>query len=99
VLDINLILDMPLEEFATWQAYYEIDPFGEDRADLRAGIVASVIANANRDPKRKPTPFTAQDFMPLVRESQRAQQRKPLSTQAQWGGFVRTMKMYEDEPK
>lgn len=43
-------------------AYYKIEPFGEERADLRAGIIASVIANANRDSKRKA--FEPKDFMP-----------------------------------
>ena len=44
-------------------AYYEIDPWGEERADLRMGIMASVIANTNRDPK-KSRPYKARDFMP-----------------------------------
>jgi hypothetical protein len=34
-----------LHELAEWAAYYQCEPFGEERADLRAGIVASVIAN------------------------------------------------------
>lgn len=34
----------------------------EDLAFLRSGIIASVIANCNRDPKHEP--FTPQDFMP-----------------------------------
>ena len=64
-----------VEEFssrdvAEWMAYASIEPFGEERADLRAGIIASVIANVNRDPKKRATPFTPQDFMPFVeRES------------------------------
>lgn len=47
-----------------WLALYRIDPWGEVRDDLRSGIVASVIANVNRDVRRKPEPFTAQDFVP-----------------------------------
>lgn len=35
-----------------------------ERADFHAGLVASVIANVNRDPKKRPDPFTAADFMP-----------------------------------
>jgi hypothetical protein len=45
-------------------AYAKIEPFGEERADLRAGIVASTIANVNRDPKRRVKPFTPDEFMP-----------------------------------
>lgn len=29
-------------------------------------MVASVIANANRDPRRKPSPFQPKDFMPKL---------------------------------
>lgn len=45
-------------------AYYELEPFGEERADLRSGIVASTVANAHRDPKRRRKPFRPLDFMP-----------------------------------
>lgn len=50
-------------EFSEWQAFYGIEPWGEERADLRMGIMASVIANAHRDPK-KSRPFKPRDFMP-----------------------------------
>jgi hypothetical protein len=32
-------------EFQEWCLYYQIEPWGEDRADLRAGIVASTLHN------------------------------------------------------
>lgn len=44
-------------------ALWRIDPWGEQRADLRAGIVASTLANVHRDPKRTP-PYKAAQFMP-----------------------------------
>jgi hypothetical protein len=53
---------MSSRQLTEWIAYAKLEPFGEERADLRAGIVASVIANANRDPKRKP--YKPEDFMP-----------------------------------
>lgn len=51
-------------EFTEWIAYNRIEPFGEKRADIRSAIVASVIANVNRDKKKKPSPFKTDDFMP-----------------------------------
>lgn len=33
-------------EFAEWVAYWALEPWGEKRADLRAGIVSSTVANA-----------------------------------------------------
>jgi len=43
-------------------AYASLEPFGETRADLRAGIIASTVANAHRD--RKTKPMKPSDFMP-----------------------------------
>ncbi|MBA7515235.1 hypothetical protein ES705_07274 [subsurface metagenome] len=51
-------------EFAEWLAYYQLEPFGEERSDLRAGIITSAIANANRDPKKRSRAYTPGDFMP-----------------------------------
>lgn len=64
-------------EFVEWQAYFGLDPFGEDRADLRAGIIAMTIANSQR--AKGTRPFTAQEFMPTFgrrrpREEQTPQQ-------------------------
>lgn len=51
-----------------------INPFlGPERGDLRAGIIASLIANVNRDAKKKPQPFTPVDFMPFAKEPERPQ--------------------------
>jgi len=49
-------------ELTEWQAYCGIEPFGEDRSDLRAGIMASTVANVFRKSGTKP--YKAQDFMP-----------------------------------
>ena len=61
-------------EFAEWQLYANEEPFGEERADLRAGIIASVIANANRGKNMKP--FEAQDFMPIFSEYQEEERKR-----------------------
>jgi hypothetical protein len=52
---------MSWDQFMEWAAFYEISPFGEERADLRAGVIASTIANVNRDP-RKGKSFQPSDF-------------------------------------
>lgn len=45
---------MSLEELESWMAYYEIEPFGEAREDLRAGIMWASFATANSDSKKHP---------------------------------------------
>ena len=62
--------EIDAREFATWMAYARVEPFGEERADLRAGIVAATIANANRGKGIKA--FEPADFMPTF-ESKRKQ--------------------------
>lgn len=44
-------------------ALYELDRRGTHYDDLRAGTVASMLANINRDTKTRPEPWGALDFM------------------------------------
>lgn len=44
-------------------AYYQLEPFGQARGDLQAGIVASAVYNVYRDPAKKSEPFQPQDFV------------------------------------
>lgn len=44
-------------------AFYDLEPFGDVVADLRAGSVAAVIANVNRNAEKREQPFTADDFI------------------------------------
>ena len=50
--------------------------------------VMSLIANANRDPKRKPTPYSPQDFNPYVDEVEISEQNEiteeQISSIAKW---------------
>jgi len=55
---------MTSREFAEWMAFYEIEPFGDERGDLRMAILAALIANAHRDPKRRKRAYKPADFMP-----------------------------------
>lgn len=47
---------MTCAEIAEWQAFYRLCPFGPDRQDIGAAIVASTIARAN-GAKVKPSAF------------------------------------------
>jgi hypothetical protein len=53
---------LDVREFSYWMAYHEREPWGEKRADLRSGIVAATVANANRG--KDTDPFSPGDFMP-----------------------------------
>lgn len=51
-------------EFAEWMAYANLEPFGPEREDQRAGVVAATLANINRDTKARPEPYSVEDFFP-----------------------------------
>lgn len=60
----ELRITIGARELDRWLLYYEEEPWGATRDNLHAAIVASVIANVNRDPK-KGREFTPADFMIL----------------------------------
>lgn len=64
------------EELTEWAAYYRLDPFGSYRADVQAGIVASVIANVNA---KKGHSFTPSDFIPRFDEADGKGKSKGMS--------------------
>ena len=63
--------------FDEWMAYSQIEPFGEMRAELRNGELCALLANINRDSKRKSEPFKAIDFMHYIDEPQRVKKQTP----------------------
>ncbi len=60
-------------ELREWEAYAKLEPFGPWRDNLHSATIAHIVANANRDPKRRPRPYTIQDFFYIDPESRRAQ--------------------------
>ena len=56
-------------EYTEWLAYYQIEPWGDERADLRNGILCALTANMHRSKGRK---FKAGDFMPKFGKDKRA---------------------------
>lgn len=61
-----MLNSIPSRLLSEWMAFARLEPFGEERADLRAGIIAATVANVNRGKKDKP--LRAQDFMPKFDE-------------------------------
>ena len=57
--------EMSLRDLGLWAALWRIDPWGEERADARNAITSYVVAETNRDPKRRSQPFSPRDFMPM----------------------------------
>lgn len=71
-----------------WDAFYSIEPFGEAREDIRAGIIASVISNSFERlfssylKNYKPHFSKVRDFMPKFEESQDSQKMQMAQAKA-----------------
>jgi hypothetical protein len=53
----HLLRLLDSRQLAEWEAFDQLEPFGDWRADLRAGIVAGTIARANGAKRAKATDF------------------------------------------
>lgn len=56
-----MLAELPRSAFLEWIAYHELEPWSEERADMRSAIVAAVMFNSQRGrgtPARR-----ARDFM------------------------------------
>ena len=52
------------KELIDWYAFYYLQPFGDERADLRNALTSCIIANAFR--KKGSRSFKPKDFMPFA---------------------------------
>lgn len=52
---------MTSAEFQEWRAYYQIEPFGDLRADFRSGILCSIVSNLMLG--KDDEPATPMDFV------------------------------------
>ena len=78
----ELLRRVSSRELAEWMAFFSLEPWGCETEDWRFGMLASVIANANRDPKRRRRPYEPKDFMPQRRtqpaESQTSEEQAQI---------------------
>lgn len=84
---------MTSREFAEWMAYYGLEPFGERRADYRAALISSVIANVNRAKDQDPYPIS--DFLPdaMPDEEGEGEEGDDEDELAPWAEQVRVAEM------
>ena len=53
-----------------WEAIAQAHGIKQERLDYRAALICSVIANVNRNPKKRPQPYKPKDFMPKANKAQ-----------------------------
>ncbi len=51
-----MLSEMSISEFREWVAYYDLEPFGEERADLRTASIVKMVhdVNVKRSARDKP---------------------------------------------
>lgn len=52
-------------ELTDWQAYESIEPFPAERTEVMLAQIAQIVANSNRDPKKRREPYPLADFLPF----------------------------------
>lgn len=66
----QLLVSMDAKELAEWMAYDRLEPFGEQRADLRSAMVCTIMANAWSGKGKR---LKVDDFMPKFERQQKKQ--------------------------
>lgn len=67
-LRVEQVLSMTPNEFGY---EYEGWKLREERENRRVARICAVLANINRDPKKRPTPFSEDDFMPEEKQAKK----------------------------
>lgn len=73
-----MLREISARQLGEWFAYALLEGFGDRRADIRMGILASLIANVHRDAKRKPSPYKPADFIPRIKEDEDKMRERDL---------------------
>lgn len=87
---------MPSGLFMEWVAYARIEPFGDQRADLRAGVLASLTANANRGKRGKS--YQPGDFFPELKDGFSGSSGRVSDPRAIWQGFKDWAQSFRPSP-
>lgn len=88
-----MLCELNWSQFAAWLKYAEIEPFGEERGDLRMAVSTSAIVNNARALEVKRPPLTTpEDFMVITRrEKRRTTKARPLKSHAEYKRLVAWM--------
>ncbi|SAK65381.1 hypothetical protein AWB80_03067 [Caballeronia pedi] len=65
-------------EFTEWLAYHQIEPFGTQMEDLRAGVIAAATYNVNRDTRKRPEPLGPSDVIPWIGGLMKREEPEPV---------------------
>lgn len=64
----KMLKGMTAKQFIGWENYSIIDPFDEQRADYRAAQIVAMLAEVNRNHKKRKNPYTIDEFLLQFKE-------------------------------
>ena len=73
-------------ELSEWAAFWRAEPWGDMRADLRAGIISSTVANVMSGKKGRSV--TPADFMPFQDKTEQTAEDMQSRILSAFGGKV-----------
>lgn len=66
VWDVQGMLErMSATQWGNWLLYFEHEPYGGRTEDVRVARLMALLANINRDPKKRSKPFEPREFVPF----------------------------------
>lgn len=74
-----LLARMRPTQLAEWLAFYDISPWGDERADLRSALVCEAVHQAAGSKRSDGQPISAEMFMPFRERKVVPLARKALS--------------------
>jgi len=85
-----MLAGMPGRSFTEWMAYAEMEPFGEERADLRMAIETAALGNIFYQlfTGKKEAPLKVDDFMPQF------EKKEPISKEEAIAAIDAAMMMF-----
>ena len=84
----ELLDRMSSREFGEWMAFYEIEPFGEERADLRQAMTTSAVHNSIQAQAKHPKWTKPEDFMVFSEKAQPKSDTKPVAPEVLKGKLL-----------
>jgi hypothetical protein len=84
-----MLREITWRQFLEWQAFFVLEPFDEDRADIRIASVVQALLNINRDRKKRKKPYTLEDARVWFGDTPR-----PKREAQTWQQMLAVTKMY-----
>ncbi len=63
-----MLRSITANQLIEWMQYDILEPFGEWRDDWRSAEIVTMLANVNRDSKKRKEPYKVSDFLPRFGE-------------------------------